>query len=67
MKAIVTEKAVLMIERDNTLVFEDSKNKMKEEIKKSNSLNVTDLAKGGLGRLVIFSEEAIKELEERIK
>jgi large subunit ribosomal protein L23 len=33
MKAIVTEKAVLMIERDNTLVFEDSKNKMKEEIK----------------------------------
>jgi len=33
MKAIVTEKAVLMIERDNTLVFEDSKNKMKEEVK----------------------------------
>ncbi len=37
------------------------------EIKKSNSLNVTDLAKGGLGRLVIFSEEAIKELKERLK
>ncbi|NMB66854.1 50S ribosomal protein L23 [Candidatus Woesearchaeota archaeon] len=33
MKAIVTEKAVLMIERDNTLVFEDSKNKTKEEVK----------------------------------
>ncbi len=33
MKAIVTEKALLMIERDNTLIFEDSKEKTKKEIK----------------------------------
>ena len=33
MKAIVTEKAVLAIEKDNTLIFEDTKNKNKEEVK----------------------------------
>jgi len=37
------------------------------EVKRTNSLNVTDLAKGGLGRLIVFSEEAIKELKERFK
>ena len=31
-----------------------------------NSLNITDLAKGGLGRLTIYTENAIKELNERL-
>ena len=30
-------------------------------------LNVTDLAKGGLGRLTIYTEQAIKNLEERLE
>jgi len=34
MKPIMTEKAVMMIERDNTLVFETSMKSTKEEIKK---------------------------------
>ena len=34
MKPIVTEKAVMMIEAQNILTFETSKNKTKEEIKK---------------------------------
>jgi len=34
MKPIVTEKAVMMIEAQNTLTFETSKIKTKEEIKK---------------------------------
>lgn len=34
MKPIVTEKAVMMIERDNTLTFETSMRKTKAEIKK---------------------------------
>jgi large subunit ribosomal protein L23 len=34
MKPIVTEKAVMMIEAQNTLTFETSKIKSKEEIKK---------------------------------
>ncbi len=34
MKPIVTEKAVMMIEAKNTLTFETSKIKSKEEIKK---------------------------------
>ena len=34
MKPIVTEKAVMMIERENVLTFEVDKRKNKEEIKK---------------------------------
>jgi large subunit ribosomal protein L23 len=34
MKTILTEKAVMMIERENVLVFETSKNENKESIKK---------------------------------
>ena len=30
-------------------------------------LNITDLANGGVGRLTIYTEEAIKNLGERIK
>lgn len=46
----------------------------KEEIKtkridsvKVNALSVTDLAKGGVGRLTIYTEEAVKELGEKLK
>ena len=34
MKPLMTEKAVMMIERDNVLTFEDSMIKTKKEIKK---------------------------------
>ncbi len=37
------------------------------EIKKISNLNIDNLAKGGLGRLVIYTENAIKELEEKLK
>ncbi|MCK9596902.1 50S ribosomal protein L4 [Candidatus Pacearchaeota archaeon] len=37
------------------------------EVKKAKGLNVTDLANGGVGRLTIYTEEAIKELGERIR
>jgi large subunit ribosomal protein L4e len=37
------------------------------EIKRVNSLSVSDLAKGGLGRIVVFTENSIKELETRLK
>ena len=33
----------------------------------ANKLGVTDLAKGGTGRLTIYTEQAIKDLEERLK
>lgn len=36
------------------------------DIKKSRELNISDLAKGGLGRLTIYTEKAIKDLGERI-
>lgn len=36
------------------------------EIKKASNLNVIDLAKGGPGRLTIYTENAIKDLEERL-
>ena len=32
-----------------------------------NSLSITDLAKGGLGRLTIYTEESIKELNKRLE
>ena len=37
------------------------------EIKDAENLGVVDLAKGGSGRLTIYTEEAIKELGERLK
>ena len=37
------------------------------DVKTAKSLNVTDLAEGGVGRLTIYTEEAIKNLGERIK
>ena len=37
------------------------------DVKNAKSLNVTDLANGGAGRVVIYTESAIKNLGERIK
>jgi large subunit ribosomal protein L4e len=37
------------------------------EVKGAKGLNVTDLANGGAGRLVVYTEGAIKDLGERIK
>lgn len=37
------------------------------DVKNARELNVTDLANGGAGRLTIYTEEAIKNLGERIK
>ncbi|MEM3116343.1 MAG: 50S ribosomal protein L4 [Candidatus Pacearchaeota archaeon] len=37
------------------------------DVKKAQNVNVSDLAKGGLGRIVIYTENAIKELQERLK
>lgn len=37
------------------------------DIVQTNSLGVTDLAKGGLGRLTIYTEKAIEELGVRLK
>jgi large subunit ribosomal protein L4e len=37
------------------------------DVKNSKNLGINDLARGGLGRLTIYSEEAIKNLEERFK
>jgi len=37
------------------------------EIKSADKLKLEDLAKGGLGRVVIYTESAIKELGEKIK
>ena len=37
------------------------------DIAKTGNLGVNDLANGGLGRLTIYTEEAIKELNERFK
>jgi large subunit ribosomal protein L4e len=37
------------------------------EVKKAKGLNVTDLANGGVGRLTMYTEQAIKELGEKIK
>lgn len=36
------------------------------EVQKANLLGVNDLAKGGQGRLVIYTEQAISELEKRL-
>jgi len=37
------------------------------DVKNAKSLNVTDLANGGAGRLTVYTEEAIKNLGERLK
>jgi large subunit ribosomal protein L4e len=37
------------------------------DVKKANELSVTDLAKGGLGRVAIYTEGAIKELENKFE
>jgi large subunit ribosomal protein L4e len=37
------------------------------DVKNSKELNVTDLANGGAGRLTVYTEEAIKDLGERLK
>jgi large subunit ribosomal protein L4e len=35
------------------------------EVKKAKELNVTDLANGGLGRVAVYTEKAVKELENK--
>ena len=37
------------------------------EIRMANNLSVSDLAEGGVGRLTVYTEMAIKDLEERLK
>lgn len=37
------------------------------DVKNAKALNVTDLANGGAGRLTLYTEEAIKNLGERLK
>ena len=37
------------------------------EIKNTKNLSVVDLARGGSGRLVVYTENAIKDLEEKLK
>lgn len=47
-----------------------SKEKMKTsliDVKQVNSLGVADLAKGGSGRLVVYTEKAIREIENKFK
>ena len=36
------------------------------DVRNVKELNVTDLAEGGLGRLTLYTEEAIKQLGEKI-
>ena len=52
------------------LVVIGEKEKLKTnafEIKNVNNLGVTDLAKGGVGRLTLYTEQAIKYLGEKLK
>lgn len=44
---------------------EDVKTKM-FEVKSVNELGVKDLAKGGLGRLTVYTEKAVKDLENKL-
>lgn len=37
------------------------------EVKNTKNLNITDLARGGLGRLTVYTEDAIKEIGEKNK
>ncbi len=36
------------------------------DVKKANELSVSDLAKGGLGRVAVYTEKAVKELEDKL-
>ena len=36
------------------------------DVKKANELSVNDLAKGGLGRVTVYTEKSIKELEDKL-
>lgn len=48
------------------VVGKDEKLKTKMfDVKNVDSLNVTDLAKGGLGRVTLYTEKAVKELENK--
>ena len=52
------------------LIVTGKKEKMKANVFDSanaNNVGVLDLAKGGLGRLTVYTEEAIKELGEKLK
>ncbi len=52
------------------LIVTGSNEKLKTrviEAKKVNNLSIIDLAKGGLGRLTLYTENAVKELGEKIK
>ncbi len=52
------------------LVVIGNKEKMKTnifEIKTVKTLGVTDLARGGIGRLTLYTENAIKDLGEMLK
>lgn len=50
------------------VVGNDEKIKTKMfEIVRVNELGVTDLAKGGLGRLVVYTEKAVKDLDNKLK
>lgn len=37
------------------------------DVRKANELSVSDLAKGGLGRVAVYTEEAVKELENKME
>ncbi len=37
------------------------------DVKRANELSVNDLAKGGLGRVAVYTEEAVKELENKME
>lgn len=50
------------------VIGKDEKFKTKKlDIKTANELNIVDLAKGGSGRLTVYTENAIKEIENKIK
>ena len=52
------------------LLVTGNKEKLKTniiDVRNVKELNVTDLANGGIGRLTMYTEEAIKELGEKIK
>jgi large subunit ribosomal protein L4e len=37
------------------------------EVKRASELNVTDLANGGLGRVAVYTEKAVRELENKLE
>ncbi len=49
------------------VVGKDEKLKTKMfEVKNTNELGISDLARGGLGRVTLYTEKAVKELEEKM-